>query len=231
MPVPSKPIAPELLAEAQRLYEDTKVPVPDIAAMLGVATSTLYHQIPKLGWRRRLVRRLWPSVAYVPPTLSARSAPPLSPASLAPPDARIGEPPGPPAPDEAGPPFTAAPVPVAPVPDACGPDIVTAADAATLAVRIQRVVERELAALERIVASLGPGSRHNGEAERAARVLASLARTSREMKLIDSLKPTPEPSDDDAVPRDLDELRRALAEKLERLVAGNDSDVHREPDA
>ena len=61
------------------------------------------------------------------------------------------------------------------------------------------------------------------ERERDARVLAVLAKTLRELSALDETredKQTVTPVDDDAVPRDMGELRRSLARKLEALVAG-----------
>ena len=55
--------------------------------------------------------------------------------------------------------------------------------------------------------------------ERDARVLSVLARTLRELSALDAGNPEAAPDDDDAVPRDVDELRRSLARKLEALVA------------
>ncbi len=59
--------------------------------------------------------------------------------------------------------------------------------------------------------------------ERDARVLSVLAKTLRELSELDAHNPDREnsPDDDDAVPRDLDELRRSLVRKLEALVAGS----------
>jgi hypothetical protein len=70
------------------------------------------------------------------------------------------------------------------------------------------------------------------ERERDARVLAVLAKTLRELAALDEtkqLKQTAAPADDDAVPRDMDELRRSLARKLEALVAGREADLPDEP--
>ncbi len=64
--------------------------------------------------------------------------------------------------------------------------------------------------------------------ERDARVLSVLARTLRELSELDAHNPDRETApddDDDAVPRDLDELRRSLARKLEALVAGSATDI------
>lgn len=86
-----------------------------------------------------------------------------------------------------------------------------------LAERIQAVAEREIAAVEQILATLGASD--SSETEAAARTLASLARTLRELVHLDASQTTPEPVDDEPLPRDLDELRRALARRLDALVA------------
>jgi hypothetical protein len=46
----SKPIA---VVEARRLYEQTNLPVDDIAAMLGIRRTVLYNRIQMWGWRLR----------------------------------------------------------------------------------------------------------------------------------------------------------------------------------
>lgn len=82
------------------------------------------------------------------------------------------------------------------------------------------------------------------ERERDARVLAVLAKTLRELAALDETKQrkqTAAPAHDDAVPRelqrelpkefprDLDELRRSLAQKLEALVSDETAAVPDEP--
>ena len=51
--VAKKEIAPELLAEARRLYEQTLAPVGDIADMIGLSRSALYERVREGGWRSR----------------------------------------------------------------------------------------------------------------------------------------------------------------------------------
>lgn len=46
-------IAPELVAEGKRLYEQTQTPVQDIAALMGVTRWTLHSRIKEWGWLRR----------------------------------------------------------------------------------------------------------------------------------------------------------------------------------
>ena len=83
--------------------------------------------------------------------------------------------------------------------------------------RVSTAIERELTQIEIIICGSHVPLRHRTEAERRARTLASLARTLREvMMLRDREEKTRE--DDDAVPRDLNELRRQLAQRLDELV-------------
>ena len=106
--------------------------------------------------------------------------------------------------------------PAAAVPAAPGS---TPAPGGSLAARVQRVVERELNAVERILDNLGPTEA--GEAERAARTLASLARTLREVALSNDGQGAPQADepDDDPIPRDIDEFRRELACRIDAFIA------------
>jgi hypothetical protein len=90
-------------------------------------------------------------------------------------------------------------------------------DRMALAQRIQSVIEREIAAVEQVLTILGASD--PSETEGAARTLASLARTLRELVHLGTPQTTPEPADDPPISRDLDELRRALSQRLDRLVA------------
>ncbi|MGE0062849.1 MAG: hypothetical protein AB7T86_12325 [Xanthobacteraceae bacterium] len=94
----------------------------------------------------------------------------------------------------------------------------------TMADRVQTMVARELDAVERVLDVLAPEG--PSDAERAARTLASIARTLRELSLMNragdvSTGEGPEAAtdhDDDPVPRDLDEFRRELARRINAFV-------------
>ncbi|MBX9710067.1 MAG: hypothetical protein K2X60_03460 [Xanthobacteraceae bacterium] len=87
----------------------------------------------------------------------------------------------------------------------------------TLLARVSSAIEDELTQIEMIVSG-GTKLRERNQAERRARTLASLARTLREvMQLRAGEEKTKR--DDDAVPRDIGELRRQLARRLDRIVA------------
>jgi hypothetical protein len=83
--------------------------------------------------------------------------------------------------------------------------------------RVTRAVERELSQIEVIVGGhhVKPGQRT--EAERRARTLASLARTLTEVRKLRAEEDKLKPQHDDG-PEDIDEFRRALSQKLDRLV-------------
>lgn len=88
-----------------------------------------------------------------------------------------------------------------------------------LIARVSRAIERELTQIEAIVGGHYVAPRQRTEAERRARTLASLARTLREVTALRLSEKKEKREDDDAVPRDLGELRLALARRLDQLVA------------
>jgi hypothetical protein len=90
---------------------------------------------------------------------------------------------------------------------------------AALIERVSRAIERELTQIEVIVGGHYVPPRQRTEAERRARTLASLARTLREVMALRLNEKKEKREDDDAVPRDLGELRLALARRLDQLVA------------
>ena len=184
MAPPRKQIAPELIAEGRRLYEQTLARVDDIAAMMGISRSWFQQRAREWGWSRRRANAGITDLARV-----LRSRAVASVTSKAGGKPRNDTPP-------AG----------------------STTQATALAARIQSVVEREMDAVDRVLNTLGPADQ--GEAERAARTLASLAKTMREiaaLMLPEQVTP-PDETDDDSVPRDIDEFRRALARRIDALV-------------
>jgi hypothetical protein len=180
MPAHRKEIAPALVAEGRRLYEQTMVPVREIAALFGVSPTTLQDRIVAWGWQRR--RYDTRSVDLV----IARHA-----------AAKPGAPEG------------AAPSALPPA---------LPQERAAVAARVQATVERELTAVGRVLDVLGPSDRD--EAERTARTLASLARTLREVALINRTEEAaaPDDIDDDPIPRDIDEFRRELTRRIRKFI-------------
>jgi hypothetical protein len=91
---------------------------------------------------------------------------------------------------------------------------------------LQRTVERELDAIEKILARLPRlGDEGAVQAERAARTLASLTRTLNEVQRLRraqaaaGITAQTESDDDDDMPRDIDEFRRELARRIDKFVA------------
>ncbi len=99
------------------------------------------------------------------------------------------------------------------------------ADNAGLAERMQRAIERELAAVETLIAKLGTAPENAADAERSARTLAMLSRVLRELAKLRQ----DEQAEDQNVDtneeqfRDLDDFSRELAEQLDRLRRSRDA--------
>ncbi|WNV09343.1 hypothetical protein [Tardiphaga sp. 709] len=85
--------------------------------------------------------------------------------------------------------------------------------------RVTKVIERELDLIENIVGRIGGDEALRTESERRARTLAVLARTLIELKKarVDDEQGSAE---DDDRPRDLDELRQRLSERLAKRLRG-----------
>ena len=89
MPPQKLELAPEQVAEAQRLYENALAPLHDIAAMLGVSRDTLRNRIQDWGWTRRRHSRGTRAIgekmrgatpaAVTAPDASQRVLPPVAP--------------------------------------------------------------------------------------------------------------------------------------------------------
>lgn len=79
-------------------------------------------------------------------------------------------------------------------------------------------VEIEIAAVERLVAKAGLEPQAGLEGERAARTLAVLVRSLRELVALE--RGALEPTENEEPPRDPDAYRRELAATLERVLAG-----------
>jgi hypothetical protein len=89
----------------------------------------------------------------------------------------------------------------------------------SLVKRVTKVIERELDLIEKIVGRVGCDESLRAEADRRARTLAVLVRTLIELKKgrVDDAQGSAEHDDR---PRDLDELRQRLSERLARRLQG-----------
>ena len=89
---------------------------------------------------------------------------------------------------------------------------------AAVAARIQNAVESAMGAVERVLDKLDPAD--SAEAERDGRTLASVSCTLRELAIF-GLPPEARPThetDDDPVPRDVDEFRFELARRIRAFI-------------
>jgi len=189
MSPPRKYIAPEVMAEAKRLYEQTMTPTHDIAAMMGISRSTFNNRVSDWDWVRRGVNNPAVNIARV-----VRGSAVASLTASAGAEAAQGGSPG-----EA---ITA----VAPT------------DRAALAARIQHVVEREMDAVERVLDKLGPTSEAEAErSTRTLANVARTLREIVALMKPDEVTP-PNDADDDPIPRDIDEFRHELARRINALV-------------
>jgi len=225
---------PEKIAQAREMYEKTSVPIHDIAAFLGIARNTLHNRINEWGWvKRRYDAPVQPDhrLPVRPAPDDAQSAPPRgSGEDDAVVEARSRR-------NERSMASGTDSAPIAAPPRsaleqvASDPGVI--AERTALALNLQSAVERELAAIDRVLATLGRADSLNPE--RAARVLASLARTLREIvTLTTAKKPAPDPddADDDDMPRDLDEFRRELARRMDAFASARiGRGIHPQPEA
>lgn len=197
--VQKKEFAPELLAEARRLYEQTLAPVDDIAGMLGLSRSNFYKRVREGGWRGR---RAKVATFQFTRALSGSVVMPL----------------------------TAEPAEQQRAEIAANGDLVSPQQRMALALRIQQVVERQMDAVERVLAKITPSDQM--EAEHGARALASVARTLREIKALNTPddETPPDAADDDPIPRDIDEFRRELARRIRGFIEARRLGADRIPD-
>jgi len=234
-----KTFAPDAVANARRLYEQTQTPLNEVAASLGITRCTLASRIVEWGWTPRKTAKAAKSARNkstraARSTKTKRAAPKRASSKRANPEhfqlRRNQPPPGrgrsegedcaalstasenalkraKTKPEKAG---TVGASPAQQQREATG--------AEGLAVRVQRVVERELDAIDQILGAIGAADA--AEAERSARTLASLARALKEVMRLAAPDEPADADDDDPVPRDLDEFRRELARRIEALAGG-----------
>jgi transposase-like protein len=185
-------MTPDLTSEAwaqiRHDYEHTDKPVQDICLEHGTTPNTLRDRVRRWGWTPRRL----PIPAEGPPP-TPRIEPAAPPVPIVP---QID---------------TAAPA----HDDAAAPD---PAEPAQIVPRLQGAVARVLPAIETILAKLAAGPTQPREMERAARALAALTRTLRELNTLLSQYRTPDYDDDD-MPKDIDAFRRELARRIRVFVA------------
>lgn len=110
-------------------------------------------------------------------------------------------------------------VPLAEVREAAAPAIAVV-EKATLIERVRAAVESEIAAIESVLQRVESAQLRSSDAERAARTLATLVRTLKELAALERPIETETGEGSEGESRDIDEFRRDLAERLDRLRAG-----------
>jgi hypothetical protein len=116
-----------------------------------------------------------------------------------------------------------APSPAAPVEIASGDALPAEESPMPFAERLQRVVNAQMEVIERTLSVLGPAS--DAEAERTARILATLSRTVQEIVATAEGDTDPDAADDDAEPRNIDEFRNELARRIRAFVEAEGGDT------
>src|SRR6185312_1211602 len=96
----------------------------------------------------------------------------------------------------------------------------------SLLARVRSAVESEIVAIENVLSRVEAAHLRSSDAERAARTLATLVRTLNELTALE--KPDGKTGEEAEIEasdefRDLDEFRRNLAERLDRLRASGEA--------
>jgi hypothetical protein len=185
-------IAPELIVEGRDLYENGLTSIEEIAARMKISRSTLYARMREGKWQRR---RYSPSAAAdeAPVVVMAVQAP-----APAMPDGRSVE-------DKR-----------------CEPqqsvaDKVTVEKRAALFARAFRAAEWQMDSIEAAMKQLNATP---APFERNARALAMLNRSLRDVLILTKADETAlsNEADNNLIPRDMDQFRRELAQRIQRLV-------------
>lgn len=193
-----KPIAPQLLAEGKHLYEKTSTPVALIATRLGLAPSTLRLRVKEWGWVRSSSRGD-----------AARVKTPAAFDEVSRQDQFIAQ-------DEM---TIDMPQPTEESSAMAEISSDTPCDErAALYARVIQAAKTQMNAIERLQKTLRSGDAM--KAERTTRLMATLNKMLKEVAAIakpDRVTPHHE-TDHDAIPRDIDEFREALARQIEGLI-------------
>ncbi|MEA2879102.1 MAG: hypothetical protein QOF14_4298 [Hyphomicrobiales bacterium] len=180
-------MAPRLIdkdwAQIRHDYEHTDRPVEDICRQHGLSSGTLVDRVRRWGWTPRRA----PIPALGPPPTAAPPAVPAPPTSLA----------------------SATP---ADEPARAPPPDPQAEDPAVIGPRLRAALARVLPAIEAALARLTT-STHPRELDHAARTLAGLIKTLRELKALLSEYPVPDTEED------IEAFRAKLMHKIDGIIA------------
>jgi transposase-like protein len=196
----------EAWARIRHDYEHSERTVGEICAEHGISPGTLRDRMRRWQWTRRR------------PPLTSEGPAPLPAAAAEPPQG--GQ-------SQAAAPGRDNPRRDASVNDQEAPpqtgDAPDDADAGAMVPRLQRAIARVLPAVEANVARLAAVATHPRELERAARALAALTRTLRELNGLlgqcQKLAAGGEAAEDDDTLQDIDAFRLDLARRMDAMVA------------
>ncbi|WP_322516450.1 hypothetical protein SR870_02380 [Rhodopseudomonas palustris] len=199
---------PEAVAHARRRYEETDESMDRIAADLGVHRMTLDRLAKTEGWQLRKDRP--PRDLPVALQLNLAAAEILQAARAA------GKPPLQPMPEPAEVDRAMTDASLAEFESAEAEPV-----AASLALRLEAAVDRELRKVENLREDAVLGGSRATEAERIARTLAALTQTLFKVRQLREPGGVNADADED-LPADADEFRRQLAHRIEALVRCRD---------
>src|SRR5437660_9838052 len=217
--------AREFIALVRHRYEDTHDTLAKIALDCGISERAVNRMRDREGWTRRSdrVRDVLPVVSLLEEATALLARPAVERETTEAPADRESD-------SSARPRAGGDPEPRA---ERVAPGFPLARERAEEAriARIERLVEKELAAEEAMRAQLGPLPRVPADAERSARTLATLTQTLQALaRLRCGLPPDGGFDDDDDMPRDIDEFRRDLARRIDAFVASRTEPGHAQGD-
>jgi hypothetical protein len=204
----------EAWAQIRADYEHSERPIADICAEHGISSGTLRDRMRRWEWTRRR------------PPIPLEGPPPLPALRVAPALARVVPLPAAPvasvpAGDEpialavSDAPAVPVDLPAPHVAASESEDAPPAATPALIAQRLQGAVARVLPAIEATLGRLAAAGTHPREMDGAARALAALTRTLRELNAL--LVQHPVPADEG--PDNLDDFRREFAARMDAVIA------------
>ena len=202
--------APEIVAAVGHRYMFSDDTLEEIAAIFNINERDITRMRAQEGWPPRYARIR--RVPQIPPGYEApaQTPPPSAPQAAPSPDCLRGSEPL--ATDEGAEGLCLA---------ACaGGDTTELPPGGSLIDRLERLVEQELAAEERLRARSAASPRRHVDVQRCARALAALTQTVDMLtRLRGRVVPQPESQPDDDMPGDIDGFRNELARRIDAFVA------------
>lgn len=191
--VAKKIIAPEVLAKAKYLYEETLTPIEEICAVMGASRSVFYRYMREEKWVRRRYSSGENAIEH-----DAVAQPPadLSVAIAALDGVREEE-------------------------DAA--QAFTPEERAALSARVFRAVQTQMATIEGVLKSFQPTQSEAQSERTVRIIAALNKSLREISAMLGPERMPPHDADDDPVPRDIDEFRRELARRIRSFIEARQS--------